>query len=93
MADRLPFSILILLESTIRNCDNFQVTKDDVEKIIDWENTSKKLVEISFKPARVLLQVFLCCSIFQFPGSQLLVRLSPAEFYWCSSSCGPCLHA
>uniref|UniRef100_A0A5B7BK45 Aconitate hydratase n=1 Tax=Davidia involucrata TaxID=16924 RepID=A0A5B7BK45_DAVIN len=54
--DKLPYSIRILLESAIRNCDNFQVTKDDVEKIIDWENTSPKQVEIPFKPARVLLQ-------------------------------------
>lgn len=56
-ADKLPYSIRILLESAIRNCDNFQVTKGDVEKIIDWENTSPKQVEIPFKPARVLLQV------------------------------------
>nr|POE66521.1 aconitate hydratase 2, mitochondrial [Quercus suber] len=34
------------------------VTVDDVEKIIDWENTSPKQVEIPFKPARVLLQDF-----------------------------------
>jgi aconitate hydratase len=57
MTDRLPYSIRILLESAIRNCDNFQVTKQDVEKIIDWENTASKQVEIPFKPARVLLQV------------------------------------
>jgi len=50
-------AIRILLESATRNCDNFLVTKDDVEKIIDWENTSTKQVEIPFKPARVLLQV------------------------------------
>ncbi|AES88126.1 putative aconitate hydratase [Medicago truncatula] len=56
--DKLPYSIRILLESAIRNCDNFQVTKEDVEKIIDWENTSTKQVEIPFKPARVLLQDF-----------------------------------
>lgn len=55
---RLPYSIRILLESAIRNCDNFEVTKEDVEKIIDWENTSPKMVEIPFKPARVLLQDF-----------------------------------
>lgn len=60
-ADKLPFSVRILLESAIRNCDNYQVTKDDVEKILDWENTSTKQVEIAFKPARVILQV---CSIF-----------------------------
>ncbi|PKI74422.1 hypothetical protein CRG98_005186, partial [Punica granatum] len=54
--DRLPYSIRILLESAIRNCDEFQVKSKDVEKIIDWENTSPKQVEIPFKPARVLLQ-------------------------------------
>lgn len=57
VADKLPYSIRILLESAIRNCDNFQVTKEDVEKIIDWEKTAPKQVEIPFKPARVLLQV------------------------------------
>lgn len=56
--DRLPFSIRILLESAIRNCDNFHVSKDDVERILDWENTAPKQVEIPFKPARVLLQDF-----------------------------------
>lgn len=57
--DKLPYSIRILLEAAIRNCDNFQVTKEDVEKIIDWQNSAPKLVEIPFKPARVLLQVLL----------------------------------
>ncbi|XP_020591269.1 aconitate hydratase, cytoplasmic isoform X1 [Phalaenopsis equestris] len=56
--DKLPYSIKILLESAIRNCDNFQVSKNDVDKIIDWQNTSPKQVEIPFKPARVLLQDF-----------------------------------
>ncbi|KAG2696546.1 hypothetical protein I3760_07G063100 [Carya illinoinensis] len=56
--DKLPYSIKILLESAIRNCDEFEVKSKDVEKIIDWENTSPKQVEIPFKPARVLLQDF-----------------------------------
>ncbi|KAK9165048.1 hypothetical protein Scep_000239 [Stephania cephalantha] len=56
--DRLPYSIRILLESAIRNCDEFQVKANDVEKIIDWENSAPKQVEIPFKPARVLLQDF-----------------------------------
>lgn len=29
---RLPFSIRILLESAVRNCDNFQVSEDDVRQ-------------------------------------------------------------
>jgi aconitate hydratase len=59
LSDRLPYSIRILLESAIRNCDDFQVTGKDVEKILDWENNSTKQVEIPFKPARVLLQVLI----------------------------------
>jgi aconitase A len=57
-SERLPYSIRYLLESAIRNCDGFQITEKDVENIIDWENTAPKLVEIPFKPARVLLQVW-----------------------------------
>ena len=56
-ADKLPFSIRYLLESAIRNCDNFEVLEKDVETILDWEKTSPNQVEIAFKPARVLLQV------------------------------------
>ncbi|XP_076650973.1 cytoplasmic aconitate hydratase [Halictus rubicundus] len=58
--DRLPFSIRVLLESAIRNCDNFQVKAEDVEKILDWEanQTLEDGAEISFKPARVILQDF-----------------------------------
>jgi aconitase A len=56
-ADTLPYSIRYLLESAIRNCDHFQVSKEDVEKILDWEKTAPKQVEIPFKPARVILQV------------------------------------
>lgn len=57
--DKLPFSIRVLLESAVRNCDGFQVTKSDVEKILDWESNQalKNGVEVAFKPARVLLQV------------------------------------
>ncbi|KAI3699618.1 hypothetical protein L2E82_44042 [Cichorium intybus] len=56
--DRLLFSIRILLESAIRNCDEFQVTTNDVDKILDWEKTFPQKVEIPFKPGRLLLQDF-----------------------------------
>lgn len=59
-AEKLPFSIRVLLESAIRNCDEFQVKSGDVEKILDWEESCPKQVEIPFKPARVLLQVVHC---------------------------------
>ena len=58
MIEKLPYSIRILLESAVRNCDEFNVTQGDVEKILDWVSNSQKDVEIPFKPARVILQDF-----------------------------------
>lgn len=54
---RLPFSIRIVLESAVRNCDNFQVLEEDVAKILAWEQHQGS-VEIPFRPARVILQDF-----------------------------------
>ncbi len=54
----LPFSIRVLLESALRNCDGFQVTEADVKKLAGWKPTGVPPVEIPFKPARVLLQDF-----------------------------------
>ncbi|CAB4034263.1 cytoplasmic aconitate hydratase-like [Paramuricea clavata] len=56
--DKLPYSIRILLESAIRNCDEFQITLNDVEKILNWEKSQHDAVEIPFRPARVILQDF-----------------------------------
>jgi aconitate hydratase len=51
----LPFSIRILLEQALRQCDNFKVTEDDVRLIAGW--TPKPAArEIPFLPARVLMQ-------------------------------------
>ncbi|RWS15527.1 cytoplasmic aconitate hydratase-like isoform X2 [Dinothrombium tinctorium] len=56
--DRLPFSIRVLLESCVRNCDEFVVKRSDVEKVIDWKHTQYDSIEIPFKPSRVILQDF-----------------------------------
>ncbi|EDV25629.1 uncharacterized protein TRIADDRAFT_63287 [Trichoplax adhaerens] len=56
--DKLPFSIRVLLESAVRNCDNFQVKEKDVENILNWQDNQNQDVEIPFKPARVILQDF-----------------------------------
>ena len=55
---RLPFSVRVLLESAVRNCDNFQVSEADVQSIVDWEKNQGQGVEIRFRPARVILQDF-----------------------------------
>lgn len=54
----LPYSIRVLLESAVRNCDEYNVLSSDVEKILDWVKNSQKDIDIPFKPARVILQDF-----------------------------------
>ncbi|XP_039890551.1 cytoplasmic aconitate hydratase [Simochromis diagramma] len=56
--DRLPFSIRVLLESAVRNCDEFLVKRSDVESILNWKQTQFQTVEVPFRPARVILQDF-----------------------------------
>jgi len=34
--NHLPYSIRVLLESAIRNCDEFEVKSQDVENILNW---------------------------------------------------------
>lgn len=55
---RLPLSIKVLLESAVRNCNNYDVSETDVQNIIAWSENSGKDIEIPFKPARVILQDF-----------------------------------
>jgi len=55
--ETLPISIRVLLEACIRNCDDLEIRKKDVETILDWKKTRNQY-EIPFKTARVLLQDF-----------------------------------
>ena len=55
---RLPFSIRILLEAVLRNCDNFAVTEQDVRNLAAWNAAEPAPQEIPFKPSRVVLQDF-----------------------------------
>ena len=54
----LPYSIRVLLESVVRNCDGFQITSSDVDNILEWSENQHKKAEIPFRPARVILQDF-----------------------------------
>ncbi|MEM9354106.1 MAG: aconitate hydratase AcnA, partial [Planctomycetota bacterium] len=54
----LPYSIRVLLESCLRNCDGYVVEEQDVKNLAAWDAASPAAVEIPFKPARVVLQDF-----------------------------------
>ena len=55
---RLPFSIKILLEALLRECDGYTVSEADVERLAAYDPKAPAQEEIPFMPARVLLQDF-----------------------------------
>jgi aconitate hydratase A / 2-methylisocitrate dehydratase len=57
---RLPFSLKALLENLLRHEDNQFVRADDVRALASWDPAATAVTEkeISFMPARVLLQDF-----------------------------------
>ncbi|MBR07157.1 MAG: aconitate hydratase AcnA [Rickettsiales bacterium] len=54
---KLPYSIRILLENAIRNYDDFAVTEEHLETLLNWKSTAGKK-DIPYTPARVLMQDF-----------------------------------
>ncbi|MGM0670132.1 MAG: aconitate hydratase [Gemmatimonadota bacterium] len=55
--DRLPFSIRILLENTLRHAGKGFVTEDHVKAVADWSPTNAG-ASFPFMPSRVILQDF-----------------------------------
>jgi aconitate hydratase len=55
---RLPFSLKILLENLLRHEDGRFVKPADIEALARWDVKRDTVKEISFAPARVLLQDF-----------------------------------
>ncbi len=53
----LPFSIKVLLESVLREANNYDVLEQDVRNVASWGKLETE-IEIPFKPARVILQDF-----------------------------------
>ncbi len=54
---KLPYTIKILLESLLRNCDGLAITQDHVLSLANWQPHGIRQ-EIPYKPARVVLQDF-----------------------------------
>jgi aconitate hydratase len=55
---RLPYSLKILLENLLRFEDGTNVTRADVEALLNWNPKAPPSYEISFTPARVIMQDF-----------------------------------
>ena len=57
-SERLPVTLRILLENLLRRLGTSSVTVDDVKSMLAWADTQRSTHEISFMPARVLMQDF-----------------------------------
>ncbi len=55
---RLPFALKILLENLLRFEDGVNVTKRDIDALLDWNPKAQPDDEIAFTPARVIMQDF-----------------------------------
>jgi aconitate hydratase len=57
-AERLPFSLKVLLENLLRAEDGADITADDVRALAGWDPSAEPDREIRFSPARVVMQDF-----------------------------------
>jgi aconitate hydratase len=57
-AERLPYSLKILLENLLRTEDGANITADHVRALASWDPRAEPSTEIQFTPARVVMQDF-----------------------------------
>jgi aconitate hydratase A / 2-methylisocitrate dehydratase len=57
-AERLPYSLKILLENLLRTEDGANITADHVRALASWDPSADPATEIQFTPARVIMQDF-----------------------------------
>jgi len=57
-ADKLPFSLKVLLENLLRTEDGEDITADHIRAIANWDPNAEPDQEIQFTPARVIMQDF-----------------------------------
>ena len=55
---KLPFSLKVVLENLLRFEDNRTVSAQDIKAVADWLVNKTSSHEISYRPARVLMQDF-----------------------------------
>ncbi|MGE2725557.1 aconitate hydratase [Mycolicibacterium pulveris] len=57
-SERLPYSLKVLLENLLRNEDGRLVTSEQINALAAWDPTAEHGREITYTPARVLMQDF-----------------------------------
>lgn len=57
-AEKLPYSLKVLLENLLRTEDGANVTAEQIRALASWDPTAEPDTEIQFTPARVIMQDF-----------------------------------
>ncbi|HWE89553.1 MAG TPA: aconitate hydratase AcnA [Pseudonocardiaceae bacterium] len=57
-AERLPYSLKILLENLLRTEDGVNITADHIRALAGWDPSADPSTEIQFTPGRVVMQDF-----------------------------------
>ncbi|WP_344990868.1 aconitase family protein, partial [Tsukamurella soli] len=57
-AEKLPYSLKVLLENLLRTEDGANVTAAQIQALADWDPSADPSIEIQFTPARVIMQDF-----------------------------------
>ena len=57
-ADKLPYSLKVLLENLLRTEDGANVTDEHIRALGSWDPSAEPNTEIQFTPARVIMQDF-----------------------------------
>jgi len=55
---RLPYSIRVMLESVLRQCNEVEITRQDVINLAGWKPKQLQRPSLPYLPARVLMQDF-----------------------------------
>ena len=55
---KLPYSIRIVLESLVRQCNQVEITREDVINLASWKPVATNRLGLPFQPARVIMQDF-----------------------------------
>ncbi len=56
--DRLPFSIRVMLENLLRQCNGIEITNQDVLNLAGWRAQAEQRPSLPYRPARVIMQDF-----------------------------------
>jgi len=56
--DKLPFSIRVMLEGLLRQCNDKEITQEDVRNLAAWKPNADNRPSMPFRPGRVVMQDF-----------------------------------